>query len=351
MLRAETTEQIVEAVRTAAAAARVLDIHGGGTKLSFLRPVDTTHVLDVANVGGIDNYEPDELVITLRPGTRLAEVEEALFKRGQMLAFEPPDLGPLFGAAAQQGTIGGVVACNLSGPRRIHAGGARDHVLGLEAVNGWGEVFRAGGRVVKNVTGYDLMKLLTGSWGTLAVLTELTLKVLPMPQRQRTLVMPVVDAPAAVALLTAAMGSANEVSAAALLPPALAVEFQLPMLGVPVALLRVDGFAPSVIARADVLAGTMPTCSPVSVLEDEPSLRLWREIRDLAPFVVRRELLLWRLSVPPTAGPGLAQALEDRCGAVCLVDWGGGAFVGWDRARSGRTRRRSSACTGAIGGG
>ncbi|MFM2045466.1 MAG: glycolate oxidase, subunit glcE, partial [Pseudomonadota bacterium] len=175
----ETDSQLIDTVRWAAAEAQPLEIRGRGTKAGFGRPVQAAYTLDLSRLTGIVSYEPEELVLVARPGTPLAEIRAALAARGQALAFEPPDLGPLFGTGTDGGSIGGVVSTGLSGPRRIVAGAVRDHVLGVAAVSGRGELFRAGARVVKNVTGYDLPKLLTGAFGTLGVITEVTLKVLP----------------------------------------------------------------------------------------------------------------------------------------------------------------------------
>ena len=151
-----------------------LEILGAGSKRGLGRPVNSGQRLDLSHLSGISLYEPEELVLTAGAGTRLAEIEQALAAKRQMLAFEPPDLGPLYGRPAGQGTLGGMLACNLAGPRRPKAGAARDHFLGALAVNGQGEIFKTGGQVVKNVTGYDLCKLLAGSFGTLAALAEVT---------------------------------------------------------------------------------------------------------------------------------------------------------------------------------
>ncbi|HYZ31649.1 MAG TPA: FAD-binding protein, partial [Crenalkalicoccus sp.] len=174
-----TEDEIAQAVAAAAAAREPLAIEGRGSKRGLLRPVQAARTLSLRNLTGITLYRPQELVLSARAGTPLEEIQAALAERGQHLIAEPPEPGPLFGTAGS--TIGGVVAANLSGPRRITWGAMRDHVLGIRAVNGKGEVFRSGGRVLKNVTGLDLCKLLTGSHGTLGVITEVTLKVLPAP--------------------------------------------------------------------------------------------------------------------------------------------------------------------------
>ncbi len=209
---------IAAAVAEAATAQEPLLIIGNGTKSGMLRPVQAARSLSTRNHTGITLYSPNELVISARAGTPLADIEATLAEHGQHIIGEPPDLAALFGAQEQQ-TLGGVIATNLSGPRRVAWGAMRDHVLGMRAVTGWGEVIRSGGRVLKNVTGLDLCKLLAGSHGTLGVITEVTLKVLPAPEAVGTVMLPGLDAVAGVAALSAALGSPYSVSAAAWLPP------------------------------------------------------------------------------------------------------------------------------------
>ena len=172
---------IAAAVADAATAQEPLLIMGNGTKSGMLRPVQAARSLSTRNHIGITLYSPNELVISARAGTPMADIEATLAEHGQHIIAEPPDLAALFGARERQ-TLGGIIATNLSGPRRVAWGAMRDHLLGMRAVTGWGEVIRSGGRVLKNVTGLDLCKLLTGSHGTLGVITEVTLKVLPAPE-------------------------------------------------------------------------------------------------------------------------------------------------------------------------
>ncbi len=186
VLKPDDAAAMRDAVAWAAAEETPLEVIGRGSKRGLGRPVQAAHQLDVSGLAGIDLYEPAELVLTARRGARLTEVEAELAANNQQLAFEPPDWGPLLGAPAGAGTIGGAFACNLSGSRRIKAGAARDHFLGVGLVTGRGETIKAGGRVVKNVTGYDICKLLAGAYGTLGVMTELTFKVLPAPEPSRT---------------------------------------------------------------------------------------------------------------------------------------------------------------------
>ncbi len=176
------TEWELKGMITALAERRIpVEVMGSGTKRDFGKPMSTSMALTTTGLRGITLYEPSELVMSARSGTLLSNIEVELASRGQMLPFEPIDLGPMLGTDAGVQTIGGVFAANLSGPRRIVAGAARDMLIGMRGINGRSEEFKSGGRVMKNVTGYDVARGLCGSWGTLAVLTEVTFKVLPLP--------------------------------------------------------------------------------------------------------------------------------------------------------------------------
>jgi glycolate oxidase FAD binding subunit len=316
-LKPETDDQVLEIVRWALAGEAPLELVGRGSKRGFGRPVQAAHALDLSGLAGIEVYEPEELVLTARPGTPMAEIEAALTARGQALAFEPPDLGPLYGGPADAGTLGGAVGCNLAGPRRLKAGAARDHVLGIEAVSGRGQAFRSGGRVVKNVTGYDLPKLLTGAFGTLAAMTRITVKVLPAPETVRTLVIAGLDDTAGVAVLTRALTSPYEVSGAAHLPAGILGDTAR-------SLIRIEGFGPSVDSRVVSLSQLLGDAGPIAVLDPGESVDLWRGVRDVAPFAGDAAdgdgRAVWRVSVAPTAGPGVAAA----AGGAHYFDWGGG---------------------------
>jgi len=307
---------IASAVRDAAAAREPLTIEGHGTKRALLRPVQAARTLSTRALSGITLYRPQELVLSARAGTPLAEIEATLAERGQQLPAEPPDLAALFGTDGS-GTIGGVVAANLSGPRRITAGAMRDNLLGIRAVNGLGEVFRSGGRVLKNVTGLDLCKLLAGCHGTLGVLTEVTLKVLPAAERSGTLAVPVADLGAGIAVLSAGLGSPFGVSGAALLPAGWAPSG----LAGPVACLRIEDFSDSVAYRLGRLRDAQPTGA---LLDHDASRALWRAIRDATPLEATTDHAVWRVSVRPSAAPAVAQALRAAFNARLLLDWGGG---------------------------
>jgi len=289
-----------------AGATRSLEPVGGGTKRPIGRPV-AGDVLDLRSLTGIVAYEAAELVLTARAATPLAEIEAALAEHAQRLAFEPPDFSALLGTSGRQ-TIGGVLAANLAGSRRVTAGAARDHFLGFRAVSGRGEPFKAGGKVVKNVTGYDLPKLLAGSWGTLAVLTEVTIRVAPSPELDRTLVVARGSAGECLALAGAALRSPHDVSAAAVDPER-------------GSLLRLEGFAASVEARTRALCDELDF-SPDAVLEGQASRDCWRSIASGAPLATSP--VVWRISVPPADALRALDRLEP---SRYLVDWGGGLIL------------------------
>ena len=216
-LKVRDAKDVEEVVRAAIASEQPLEIIGHGTKRAIGHPMATNAVLDLSALNAVTAYEPNELIITVQAGAPLADVQSLIDSKNQQFAFEPMDTSALLGVSGN-GTIGGMIGAGLAGPRRIKAGGARDHLLGAHAVSGFGDSFKTGGRVVKNVTGYDLCKLLAGSWGTLAVMTEVTLKVMPKPESERTLVLRGLDDVTANRAMTAALGSPYDVSGAAHLP-------------------------------------------------------------------------------------------------------------------------------------
>jgi glycolate oxidase FAD binding subunit len=301
-----------------------LEVCGHGTKRAIGRPSQTDMTLDLSGLSGVTLYEPAELVLSARAGTPLAEIEALLDKNNQQLAFEPMDYGPLLGLAPGQGTIGGAIAANLSGPRRIKAGAARDHFLGVTAVTGRGETIKSGGRVVKNVTGYDMCKVLAGSWGTLAAMTDVTIKVLPKPETQGSVVVEGLDDAHAAQAMSAALGSACDVSGAAHLPDHVASYFD----GLPGAqaatVLRLEGVAPSVAHREAALARLLKNFGPVTLLDESQSRALWQSVRQVKPFAApaARDRPLWRISTAPSKGHEVAAALTPA--AQMYYDWGGG---------------------------
>jgi glycolate oxidase FAD binding subunit len=325
-LRPETPEQLVEAVAWSNAELKPLEVIGSGTKRGLGRPVQAAHVLDLSAFAGIALYEPEELVLGAGPATPMAEIEAALAKHGQQLAFEPPDLSGLLGGA-DAGTIGGIVSCNLSGPRRIAGGAARDHLLGFDAVSGRAEAVKSGGRVMKNVTGYDLSKLLCGSYGTLAAMTRLTVKVLPAGEKARTVLVRGVEAATAVKALADGLNGPFEVSGAAWLPAALAGRSAVDLIrdaGTPVAALRLEGFGPSVAYRCEKLRALLAPYGETEELHSANSRSFWLEIRDVAPLHGNPEKPVWRVSVAPAAAPQVLDALTGLSGFEAYCDWAGG---------------------------
>ncbi|MGE0004583.1 MAG: glycolate oxidase subunit GlcE [Parvibaculaceae bacterium] len=314
--RPETETDLVAMVQEALAARTPLELAGTATKRGLGRPMQTAATLDLSGLAGVSLYEPEELVITAGAGTRLADVGELVSARGQEFAFEPPDLSRLLGGD-HAGTLGGMLACNLSGPRRLKAGAARDHVLGVAGVSGRGEAFKAGGRVVKNVTGYDLSKLMAGSYGTLAALTSVTFKVLPRAESEETLVVEGLSDEEAVAAMSLAMQSSCDVSGAAHLPRALAG-------GKAKTLLRLEGVPPSIAYRRDRLVAVVGGKAPVHILESADSRARWIAIRDVHAFAESRDRAVWRLSVPPADGARVTAALPADLDARWFYDWAGG---------------------------
>jgi glycolate oxidase FAD binding subunit len=323
-LKPRDAKEVEDAVRWALGNDKALEVAGQGSKRAIGRPSQTDLTLDLSSLTGVTLYEPAELVLSARAGTPLAEIEALLEQNNQQLAFEPMDYGPLFGLAPGQGTIGGTIAANLSGPRRIKAGAARDHFLGVTAVTGRAETIKAGGRVVKNVTGYDMCKLLAGSWGTLAAMTDVTVKVLPKPETEATVIVEGLDDGRAALAMAAAMGSACDVSGAAHLPDHVASYFDgLPRAAATTAL-RLEGVAPSVAHRKQALATLMKPFGPVALLDEKDSSLLWRSVRQVKPFAAEaaRERPLWRISTAPSKGHEIARLITPA--AQMFYDWAGG---------------------------
>jgi glycolate oxidase FAD binding subunit len=315
--------EVVDIIRAHASDRKPLAIQGQGTKAGLGRLVTADDTLSLRSLSGIVSYQPEELVLTAKCGTPLREITEALVAKRQHLAFEPIASASLFGPSHEGGSIGGVLAANLAGPRRPMAGSARDHFLGFSAVNGLGEEFKAGGKVVKNVTGYDLPKLLAGSMGTLAALTEVTVKVLPAPEKQRTVLIPAPDLTAAHRQMIALMQGTFEIDGAAYLPAHLAARSGVDMVravGGALVVLRLTGSPGSVADRCAALRALID--GPSKELHSMRSRDLWAEIRDVAPLLPDLGACLWRISVPPSAGAKIAAVLAT--GDDWLMDWGGG---------------------------
>jgi len=329
--RVRDAQDVEQVVRAAIASEQPLEIIGHGSRRLVGQPMATNAVLDLSALNAVTAYEPNELIITVQAGAPLADVQSLIDSKNQQFAFEPMDISALLGVSGA-GTIGGMIGAGLAGPRRIRAGGARDHLLGAHAVSGFGDSFKTGGRVVKNVTGYDLCKLLAGSWGTLAVMTEVTLKVMPKPESERTLVLRGLDDLTANRAMTAALGSPYDVSGAAHLAnsafrPAASALAGLDAPGQAVTLLRLEGIAASVADRANSLGKTLAPFGAAEILEGATSAVIWSSIRDVHPFAAQGALgawPVWRIVCPPAAGGALGQALARDTGGDVIYDWGGG---------------------------
>ena len=286
------------------------EIVGSGSKKALGRPTQSNSILDMSGFKGISLYEPDELVLEAGAGTPMSEIEKLLAKNNQQLAFEPPDYAKLLGSK-KSGTLGGLIACGLSGPRRIKAGAARDHILGFSGVSGRGEIFKAGGRVVKNVTGFDLAKLMVGSYGTLVALTQITMKVLPAAATEETVVLSGLDDGRAIKAMSVAMQSSCEVSGAAHLPGAQT-------------LLRLEGIRPSVISRRDKLRGLLKEFGAAEVLGEKQSRTQWIAVRDVHLLSGDQTRAVWKLSVTPSMGAEIVGRISKQLDAKYFFDWAGG---------------------------
>jgi glycolate oxidase FAD binding subunit len=320
-------------------------IAGGNSRRGYGRPVQSAATIATTKLSGITQYEPSELFVSALAGTPLDVVEAALSERGQRLAFEPMDHRVLLQAAGTP-TIGGVAAANVSGPRRVQVGAARDSLIGIRAVTGRGDVVKSGGRVMKNVTGYDLVKFLAGSFGTLAVLTEVTFKVAPVPESEVTVALPSLDDASAVAALSAALGSPFGVTAAAHLPAFADRRART--------LMRLEGFRDSVAYRAERIRETLAEFGAADILPQRMSETLWRAIRDLDvldALGVSPDMPVWRISVKPSEAAGLVARVRESFDCSVLYDWGGGLVwiaggVGLNDAGAAAVREATAATEG-----
>ena len=314
-----TEAETLDIVAAALSQSQPLVIAGENSKAGYGRPAAGDTMLSTRALRGVSLYEPSELVLTAAAGTPLREINALLDQRNQQLAFEPMNFGTLYGGDVLASTLGGAIAVNASGPRRIKAGAARDHVLGFRAISGRAEIFKSGGRVMKNVTGYDMSKLMTGSFGTLAVLTEITVKVLPKAETEETLVLTGLSEAEAVAVMTEASGLPHEVSSFAHLPAALNG-------GHSQTALRLEGPEVSVVQRKAALTGHFRArCKEIASLAGPASDGFWANIRDCQPLA-GLEANIWRISTTPTNGAQLVETL--RLTGVPLLrhyyDWAGG---------------------------
>ena len=295
MLRPTTEEDVADAIRSATGG---LSIRGGNTR----GPEPQGDPLTTTGLSGITLYEPGALTIVVKAGTPVAQIEAALSAENQILAFEPMDHRALLGTTGEP-TTGGVIATNTSGPRRVQVGAARDFLLGVRFVDGTGTILKNGGRVMKNVTGYDLARLMCGAHGTLGVLTEVSLKTLPSREANATLIYPDMAITAAAQLFAVVMKSPYEVSGAARLPDGRA-------------LIRLEGFADQVAYRTQRLTETLADFGTPEI-DTDPAI--WRDIRDVTAFAGKAGDI-WRLSITPSDLPRTAEAV----GGEILTDWAGG---------------------------
>lgn len=313
---------VAEIVREAKASRTPIRVVGGGTRGGIGRPVQAGITLSTETLSGITLYEPSEMVIGAKAGTPLAEIEKALAEKGQMLAFEPADFRRLYETSGSP-TIGAIAAGNISGPRRIWSGACRDSLIGVRFVNGEGEVIKSGGRVMKNVTGLDLVKLQAGAWGTLGILTEVIFKVVPKPETVATLVLAGLDDAAAIKAMAEAITSPFEITGAAHLPDGVEAKSSEVASGSRTCL-RIEGFAVSVEYRAAALGKLLAKYGTLSRLDDKTGASIWSAIRDGVPLVEPREVAVWRLSVKPSLAAEAVAAIRTRREARAFYDWGGG---------------------------
>ncbi len=283
-------------------------IEGLGSRRGLGRLTNSRPTLSLAAFQGVAAYEPEELILEAGTATPLRVVQKLLREKNQMLAFEPPDFSHLWGTS-HSGSIGGLLATGLAGPRRIKAGSVRDHVLGVRGVTGRGEIFKAGARVVKNVTGYDMPKLMAGSFGTLAAMTSVTFKVLPAPETEETVLVSVQDDVKAMRVMSNALQSSAEISGAAHVPGEGTY-------------LRFEGIAVSVAARRDRYVSRLT--SNCEIISAQQSRLVWAKIRDCKAIAHDAERALWRISVAPMQGAAVAAHVARQSDARYFFDWGGG---------------------------
>ena len=323
----ESEQQAQELVQWAAAGGRTIAIQGKNTKHGFGMAVNADCPMSLEKLSGILEYHPEELVVRALPGTPLREIVEALVQHRQHLAFEPPALNRMY-QIEDEGTIGGTFIGNLAGPRRFKAGSARDHILGLRAINGRAEIWKSGGKVIKNVSGYDMSKLIAGSWGTLSVVTEVIFKVLPAPATSMSLAVWGLPTGQAMTLLTDIISTPYETSGLAYLPePALdAIEqSDMSFSGGSLALIRLEGTKLSVNERIGSIKKRLPEGYKISVMDQAESVTTWSWIREVTPLHdIQRTPTILRISIPPASTTSLAGYIDQLQGCIWYLDAAGG---------------------------
>jgi glycolate oxidase FAD binding subunit len=325
----DNLNEMLSVIAEAMADGTPLSVSGCASKSDWGYAIADARPVSVDRWAGIIDYQPDELILTVRAGTPMTEINKTLANKNQMLGFEPPDPSVLFAKTdlSNKGSIGGVLATNSSGSRRLTAGAARDFLLGFEAASGRGERFRSGGKVVKNVTGYDLSKLICGSFGTLAIMDELTLKTLPRPEVSKSVLIPAVDLAAAVRNIAAILATPHEPSAAAILPSDIVALASLDSsldsgldYGQMLAVIRFEGFAISVNDRVNAVLSLYPDGDSI---DDAASQTLWQAIGNTA-LLADAAGDIWKLSCAPSAAPSVINALPDEWPLRYYADWAGG---------------------------
>lgn len=329
-LTPQNADEVLDAVRTAISSEQPLEIIGHGSKRAIGHATSTNAMLDLSALNAVVDYEPNELILSVQGGAPIADVLSLIDSKNQQFAFDPMDTSVLLGTSG--GTVGGMIGAGLAGSRRISAGGVRDHLLGAYAVSGFGDAFKTGGKVVKNVTGYDLCKLLSGSWGTLAVMTEVTLKVMPKPEAERTIVLRGLSDEDAGRAMRAAMNSPFEVSGAAHLPGSALRTVTGALADLRdgergVTLVRLEGIAVSVAHRAGSMCELLKPFGAAEILEDDKATVVWRAVRDVTPFAAdgpRALWPVWRIVCPPAKGPQLGAMIARETEGEVIYDWSGG---------------------------
>ena len=321
ILSPTSLDEVRDIIRNCLSDETSLSISGTGTKSSLGNPVFADAHMQLSGMSGIITYEPEELILVARAGTELTEIEALLEAHNQMLSFEPFHPETLYGGTSS-GTIGGMVGAGLSGPRRIASGGVRDYLLGFNAVSGRGDIFQSGSRVMKNVTGYDLSKLMAGSFGTLAIMDEIAIKVLPAPETSVSLVVSCSDLASAQAACSQAFASAHEPTAACILPRDIAANVNLGGDAF-AAVIRLEGVEVSVANRLTEMQNLLGPIGELHSLTQELSANLWRQVRDAAFFNETHEQI-WKLSVAPTACVEIMNKIRTSINASYFMDWAGG---------------------------
>ncbi len=341
-------DELVDAVKNAVKGGKVIKVSGAGTKAIVGNHVAAEIEISTTKLSGVTEYIHSELVMTAQAGTPLSVVERELAINNQMLAFEPSDYAQLLGSDKEQ-TIGGVFATNISGSRRLSAGAARDALLGVKFVNGKGQLIKSGGKVMKNVTGLDLVKLLAGSWGTLGIMSEVTFKVLPRPEIMKTILISGLSDADATSAMAKAMGQSTEVSSAAHLPQSVSGAFlDGSYEGQSITALRLEGLKESVDDREKRLMDALSEYSNLSVIETEQSAVLWQEIANVKPFN-GADTIIWKVSVAPSEGHKLVAELGRKTDVDAYYDWQGGLV--WVSMKSGHNAGELRQLIKSLGGG